>query len=194
MPEQVMPQVNTEPPRTAATQASSDQEQPAPSFRPSPFSGMQSAGAAARRVTRNMLLQTDAGGAQQTQVMQVESVTLELIERILFDYKETLIAQKKTILYTSYNTLKMEMPEPGTLHLISPNSIADSNIQAEKGTIQDLIKKETGLTIRITNAYEETDEGPKETALSKTDIFDEMAAKNPTLQYLKETLRLSIEY
>lgn len=157
----------------------------------SPFSGTP--GAAAKRVSRD-LLQQAAGAEQQQTGLRVEDLQLEHLERIIYAYKESLREAKQTILYSTYDALRMEMPEPGTLHLVSPNGLNDSNIQAEKSTLQELIRKETGLTIRITNAFEQSDEEPKETALSKTDIFEEMAGKNPILLQLKDALRLSIEY
>lgn len=157
----------------------------------SPFSGAP--GAAAKRVSRDMLQQT-ANDEQQQQVMKVEDLKLEQLQRIINNYKESLKELKQTILYSTYDAVRMEMPEAGTLHLVSPNGLNDSNIQQEKSTLQELIRKETGLTIRITNAFELTEDEPKEAAMSKTDIFEEMATKNPTLLQLKDALRLSIEY
>lgn len=157
----------------------------------SPFSG--ASGSGAKRVSRDLLEQT-ASSRQAEKSMRVEDLDLDRLKQIIQGYQESLREAKQTILYSTYDAVRMEMPEPGTLHLVSPNALNDSNIQAEKSTLQELIRKETGLTIRITNAFELTDEEPKETALSKTDIFEEMAAKNPTLLQLKDALRLSIEY
>lgn len=162
-------------------------------IRPSaPFS-QPSTATTTKRVSRDLLQQTN-NAAQQQQSMRVEDLQLERLEQIINTHKESLRELKQTILYSTYDALRMEMPEPGTLHLVSPNQLNDSNIQAEKSTLQELIRKETGLTIRITNAFELTEEEPKETTMSKTDIFEEMATKNPTLLQLKDALRLSIEY
>lgn len=158
----------------------------------SPFTpSEQTAPAGVRRISRNLL--SNAAATQATeQKMQLSELTIEKVREIVGRYKEGLKQENKSILYNAFETVKMEL-EDGTLHFISPNSITDSNVQAERSAIQNLIKSETGLLLRIMNSYVETDEEPKEKALSRTEIFNEMAAKNPTLLQLRDTLKLTLD-
>jgi hypothetical protein len=86
------------------------------------------------------------------------------------------------------------MPEAGLLQLISPNKITDSYAQSERGNIQDLIKKEIGLLVSISNIAVIEENEPGERALSKAEVFALMAEKNPMLHQLKDALKMSIDY
>jgi DNA polymerase-3 subunit gamma/tau len=158
----------------------------------SPF-GQNETGSVQRRVSKNMLSNT-SNHAAESQKMLMSELSIEMVERIFNDYKLQLKEENKSILYNALETVKLEMPEEGSLHLTSPNSITDSYAQSERGAIQELIKKETGLLVRISNSFVLTENEPGERALSKAEIFAAMAEKNPMLHQLKDALKMSIDY
>lgn len=159
----------------------------------SPFAASENAAGATRRISRNMLQQTSSKGAD-TEKMAMSDLTLEMVEQIFAQYKQQLKAENKSILFNAFETIKLEMSEPGLLQLISPNKITDSYAQSERGNIQELIKKETGLLISISNIAVIEENEPGERALSKAEVFAQMAEKNPMLHQLKDALKMSIDY
>jgi hypothetical protein len=129
-----------------------------------------------------------------TEKMAMSDLTLEMVEHIFAQYKQQLKAENKSILFNAFETIKLEMPEAGLLQLISPNKITDSYAQSERGNIQDLIKKEIGLLVSISNIAVIEENEPGERALSKAEVFALMAEKNPMLHQLKDALKMSIDY
>lgn len=159
----------------------------------SPFAASENAAGATRRVSRNMLQQANNNSAD-TEKMAMSDLTLEMVEHIFVQYKQQLKAENKSILFNAFETIKLEMPEAGLLQLISPNKITDSYAQSERGNIQELIKKETGLLVSISNIAVIEENEPGERALSKAEVFALMAEKNPMLHQLKDALKMSIDY
>lgn len=157
-----------------------------------PFAASENAAGATRRISRNMLQATN--NIADTEKMAMSDLTLEMVEHIFAQYKQQLKAENKSILFNAFETIKLEMPESGLLQLISPNKITDSYAQSERGNIQDLIKKETGLLVSISNIAVIEENEPGERALSKAEVFALMAEKNPMLHQLKDALKMSIDY
>lgn len=158
----------------------------------SPFASSGDQSGTVRRITKNMT--NTVAKAAQEQKMQMSDLTMEMVDRMFATYKEGLRLANKNILYNAFENIKVEMPEEGTLHLVSPNIITDSNAQAERAALQDLILKETGLLVRISTSYVEVEDAPKERALSKAEVFAEMAQKNPSIAHLKDALKMGIDY
>jgi DNA polymerase-3 subunit gamma/tau len=157
-----------------------------------PFTASENAAGATRRISRNMLQSTN--NIADPEKMAMSDLTLEMVEHIFAQYKQQLKAENKSILFNAFETIKLEMPEAGLLQLISPNKITDSYAQSERGNIQDLIKKEIGLLVSISNIAVIEENEPGERALSKAEVFALMAEKNPMLHQLKDALKMSIDY
>jgi len=92
--------------------------------------------------------------------------------------------------------IKSEFIAPDEVRLTSPSKIVDSYAQNLRNDILDFFRQRTSVMVRITTDVKEnksvTDNQPK--ALSKQDIYDLMASKNPYLNKLKEDLNLQMEY
>jgi DNA polymerase-3 subunit gamma/tau len=181
----VKEETNPQPQPVAPTQNISSEKS-------APFTASENAAGATRRISRNMLQATN--NIADTEKMAMSDLTLEMVEHIFAQYKQQLKAENKSILFNAFETIKLEMPEAGLLQLISPNKITDSYAQSERGNIQDLIKKETGLLVSISNIAVIEENEPGERALSKAEVFALMAEKNPMLHQLKDALKMSIDY
>jgi DNA polymerase-3 subunit gamma/tau len=147
-----------------------------------------------RRVSRNMMQMQQATQEQAGQKMTLADLDIEKVNEIFEQYKASLKAENKSILHSAFMNVQVVMPEEGTIHFISPNNITDSYVQSEKSVLQDLLIKETGLLVRLLNSFIETDDEPKEKVLSRTEVFTEMANKNPMLYQLRDALKLGIDY
>jgi DNA polymerase III subunit gamma/tau len=158
----------------------------------SPF-GQKENGTASRRISRNMLNQSAQNDTTE-QKMTMSELTLEMVEQIFDTYKAQLKEENKSILYNAFSTVKIEMPEEGMLHLLSPNAITDNYAQSERSQLQELIKKETGLLVRISNSFVLQEVEASEKVMSKSEIFAAMAEKNPMLVHLKDALKMGLDY
>ncbi|MDI9319343.1 MAG: DNA polymerase III subunit gamma/tau [Phycisphaerales bacterium] len=147
-----------------------------------------------RRVSRNMIQHAATKNENEQQKMSLNDVSLNLIQKIFDDYKAQLKNENKSILYNAFNIVKLDLNEQKALHITAPDNITDSNIQIEKSALQDYIKKEIGLIVSITNSFVESNDEPREKALSKAEIFAVMSEKNPLLYQLRDTLKMSIDY
>ena len=146
-----------------------------------------------RRISRNTTM-TNKIETQSEQTMLMSELSLGLIQEIFDEFSAQLKADNKSILFNAFQLVTLSMPEEGTLQLTSPNNITDSYVQTEKSKLQELLKQKTGLLVRITNSFIESDTEPKEKVLTKAEIFNEMASKNPMLLQLKESLKMGLDY
>lgn len=111
-------------------------------------------------------------------------------------YRKKLHEEGRHVLYAQMAMIKSEFIEPDEVKLISPSKIVDSYAQNNRNDILDFFRHRTSVRVRITTEVQEdttiTDNQPR--ALSKQDIYELMASKNPYLEKLKQDLNLQMEY
>jgi DNA polymerase-3 subunit gamma/tau len=146
-----------------------------------------------RRISKNMLSNSTIA-SEEIEKMNISELTIELVLGYFEQFKKQLRDEQKNILFNAFEMIQIEMNEDKSLHFISPNNITDSYVQSEKSTFQDLLKKETGLLVSISNSFTIQEAKPKNKAMSKNEIFAAMSEKNPMLLQLKESLKLGIDY
>jgi len=117
--------------------------------------------------------------------------------RILEEYKKNLQSAGKSIIFAQFGMVQATMLPDNELRIICPSELTHTYIRDQRTDLQDYFKKETGLLVRITTEINEDEaikEAQKVTVLSKSEIFDVMAAKNPSLGRLRDALGMQIEY
>lgn len=145
-----------------------------------------------RRISRNMLQQM-GNVTNDVPKINIQDLTLEKVLEFIESFKLQLKNEQKSVVFNAFSNINIQMPEQGVIHCIAPNSITDGYIASEKGNLQELIKKETGLMVSIINSFVETQEEPRERILTKSELFGLMAEKNPEVLALAEKLKLSLE-
>jgi len=126
----------------------------------------------------------------------VQQLDNEAVTTIYDAFRKKLHEDGRHVLHAQMAMIKSEFIAPDEVRLTSPSKIVDSYAQNLRNDILDFFRQRTSVMVRITTDVKEnksvTDNQPK--ALSKQDIYDLMASKNPYLNKLKEDLNLQMEY
>jgi len=93
--------------------------------------------------------------------------------------------------------MRVEVRPPDEVRLISPSELTDTYAKDQRTLLIDFYREQTRIIVRITTEVQE-DEAIKAAqnniVLSKSEIYEVMAQKNPNLAKLKDGLGMNIEY
>lgn len=155
--------------------------------------------APSKRLSMNMLQDLDAEVAKAAANTNNEQrvLTIERAQELFDTYKKKLQSESKSVLYSQFLMMRIEVLPPDELRLISPSELTDTYARDQRSILTDFYRAETGMIVRITTTIVE-DESIKAAQntviLSKSEMYDEMARKNPNLAALKDALGMQIEY
>ncbi len=157
------------------------------------------AGAAGRRISRNLMSEIDhAVNNSSQQETEIRELTQELAQTVYNSYIQRLKDEKREVYYVQFSSMKIEANPPEEVRIIAHTNFSVEYIKEQRSFLIDFFRKETGIpTLRVTaEVREEPDAVAAETkvVLSKQEIYDVMASKNPNLAHLKDALNLQIEY
>jgi DNA polymerase III subunit gamma/tau len=152
-----------------------------------------------RRLSTNMLADIDMevtkATANQDKEKKVlsEETGLQLFEQ----YKLKLQAASKSVIYSQFCMMRVEIHAPDEVRIISPSELTDTYAREQRTPLIDFYIAETKMNVRVTTEIQE-DETIKaqqnNVVLSKSEMYDAMAGKNPALAKLKDNLGMAIEY
>jgi len=152
-----------------------------------------------RRLSMNMLSGIDeavnTATANQSNVQKIlaEDLAIELFEQ----FKRNIQAANKAALYAQMSMMRIEVLPPDEVKIISPSVLTDTYARDQRTALIDFYRAETKMIVRITMEIQEDENviaAQKNTVLSKSEMFDVMAEKNPNLAKLKDGLNMQIEY
>ena len=161
-----------------------------------PTAPRPAAGGGARKLSRNLLDEMDSD--LDNVVARTHPLTLEECNELFEEYKRDLMAASKGTVFAQFTQMKLEFIAPDEIRLVSPSKITDMYAKEQRSQLLDFYRDRTRLLVRITTELRETEEALAEqkrnTVLSKSEMFEAMAAKNPSVARLKEALGLQLEY
>ncbi|MBS1584546.1 MAG: DNA polymerase III subunit gamma/tau [Bacteroidetes bacterium] len=150
---------------------------------------------AARRISKDLLADIGndigAGNADQRELTQ------ELATEVLEKYRQHLRDQKRSVYHAQFMAMSVEALPPDEIRFITPNDLTDAYVKELRDVLIDFFRTHTGIgALRITSEIriDPNTIQVKEKVLSKPEIYEAMAAKNPVLAQLKDALNLQIEY
>ena len=155
--------------------------------------------ASPKRLSMDMLgdLDSEVAKAAANQNQEKKVLTREAAEQLFEAYKAKLQSENKSVLHSQFCMMRLEVYPPDEVRLISPSGFTDGYAKDQKTPLIDYYTAETGMVVRITTEIQE-DEAIKAaqsiTVLSKSEMFEAMANKNPHLAALKDGLGMTIEY
>lgn len=170
---------------------------PTPTLSNAPAPAPPQAAPASRKVSMGLLTNLDseisaAASRQQGPVIIEFEPALAVFEA----FKENLKAADKTMLYAQFNLVKFEVHPPDEIRIITPSELTDTYIKELRNQIIDFYYSTARMKVRLTTVIVEEkvaeDEGSR--VLSKTEMFEAMAAVNPNLAKLRAGLGMQIEY
>ncbi len=152
-----------------------------------------------RRLSRNILSDIDdkvsqaaASGQQEKKILTPE-VAMAIFEK----YRQQLYNASKSVMHAQFGMMLIEVLPPDEVRIISPTELTDTYAREERTPLLDFFRAESGILVRITTEIRE-DEAVKAaqqpTVLSKSEMFDAMADKNPSLAHLRDALGMTLEY
>ncbi len=152
-----------------------------------------------KRLSMDMLedIDTEVAKAAANKDKEKKVLTAEVAVQLFEAYKTKLQAANKTVLHSQFCMMRVDVYPPDEVRLISPSTFTDGYAKDQKTPLIDYYRAETGMIVRITTEVQE-DENVKAaqniTVLSKSEMFEAMATKNPNLAALKDGLGMTIEY
>ena len=94
--------------------------------------------------------------------------------------------------------MRIEVYPPDELRLIAGTELTETYARDQRTLVSDFFRAGAGMIVRVTTEVQ-IDEAAIAAAaanrvLSKDEVFDVMAQKNPNLGYLRDALAMQIEY
>jgi len=189
--------VNSMPPQTQTPQPATTVPAPVATQAPKPATTASPA-SNNRRLSMTMLSDIDARVSQATVAVDEKKIlTAETAERLFEQYKQKLQAAGKNVINAQFTMMRLEVHPPDELRIISPNELTDTYAKEQRNVLIDYYRAETGMLVRITTEMiedESTKNDQSNKVLSKTEMYEAMAAKNPMLAKLRDGLGMQIEY
>ena len=152
------------------------------------------AGSPARKLSKSML-DFDAH-EDNAHVIQKELTTALMLE-LFEEYKRNLQAESKSMLYAQFCLMKPVLMGPDEIKIITPTDLTDTYARDSRSALLDYYRAATNVMVRIITEIQEDDEvknAQNTTVLSKSEMYEAMARKNPNIARLKELLGMQIEY
>ncbi len=117
-------------------------------------------------------------------------------ERMFAAFRGSVQSGNRSSVYAQLLQMQVECIAEDEVRIISPTQMADSYAQNLRNELIEFFSKEADRAVRITTELRE-DEAAKPSqaqVLSKQEMFEAMAAKNPLVAQLKEGLNLQLDY
>ena len=157
---------------------------PAP---PAPGSG--------RRISKNLI--TDIEANTSTQVTDAKELTPEWAQEVYDAYKRKLQSENKTVYHTQFAMMQVEIEAPDLIKIIAPTELTETYAKEQRNSLIEFFRAEMKLLVRITTEVREDAQIQalqQEQVMSKSEIYEAMAAKNPDLAKLKDSLNMQLDY
>ena len=152
-----------------------------------------------RKLSMNMLadLDDEVTRAAANQHVEKKILTLQRAEELFELYKQKLQSEAKNVLYSQFGMMRLEVLPPDEVRIISPSELTDTYARDQRTLLIDYYRTETKMIVRITTEIQEDEEiknAQNVVVLSKSEMYEAMAQKNPNLAKLKDGLGMQIEY
>jgi len=151
-----------------------------------------------RRISRGLIDGLDDVLASATTLVEEKKeLTAGQVDHLYDLYKQKIQADGKMMVYAQLLAMGVELHPDNEVRLVCPTILADTYARAQQNDILDFYRAETGILVRVTTEIrlnEELEAQQQTKVLSKPEIFDEMARRNPALAEMREKLGLQIDF
>ena len=155
-------------------------------------------GSGGRKLSMSMLSDIDEAVTKAVaNTDEKKELSAEMAEQLFERYKQKLQAASKSVIHAQFTMMRLIVLPPDEVRIISPSELTNTYAREQRNDLIDFYRAESKMTVRITTEIQE-DEAIKAsqniTVLSKSEMFEAMAQKNPSLARLKDGLSMQIEY
>lgn len=151
---------------------------------------------AARRLSKGLLDDMDSTSNVKRYDRQTP-LTPDEVNDIFEAYKKQLRDAGKGVIHAQLSLMTVMALPPDEVRIISPSELTDTYAREQRTAMLDFYREQTNMLVRITTELKE-DEAIKNaqanTVLSKSEIYEMMAIKNPNLHKLRDGLNMQLEY
>ena len=153
----------------------------------------------ARRISKNILGDIDdaINNAAASTQKEEKTLTQEWVQQLYDQYKANLQAENKSVYHAQFSMMRAEMSSADEIRIIAPTNFTEEYAKEQRNILIDYFRKHTGIMVRVTTEVrkdEAIEAQQQTTVLSKTEVFEVLAQKNPNLLKLKDALNLQIDY
>lgn len=153
---------------------------------------------AAKRIHKDLLGDIDKMmEVGNKEVTDSKSVTEEVIQNIYAEFKEKLRLENKSAYHAQFSRMSVELIDGQEVRFVAPDEITEVYVTQQRNVLSDFFQQKTNILLRITTEIRKSqnEEQVNETLiLSKQEVFDLMANKNPNLAALKSALNMQIDF
>jgi DNA polymerase-3 subunit gamma/tau len=149
-----------------------------------------------RRISKNILggLEDAINNAANNQT-EKKILTLEMVHEVFSNYVAKLRQENQSVYHAQFSSMQVEMIPPEEVRFIVCDDLVDAYAKEKRDELINYFRQHTGVMVRITTEIRRNEQAPQQQkVLSKSEIYDEMAQKNPYLAQLKDGLNLQLEY
>jgi hypothetical protein len=126
----------------------------------------------------------------------VTDLCQEDAERMFATYRDRVQSEGKSVIYGQLIQMKVECAAADEIRLVSHSEITDSYAQSLRNDLIESFSAEAGRPVRVTSEFREDPNAAQDipVVLSKQEMYEAMARKNPMIAQLKDGLNLQIDY
>ncbi len=149
-----------------------------------------------RRITKGLLEDLDDLSIMPDNHTEITELTPERIMDLFNRYRQEIQEQGKSAVYAQFNMMSLELHLPDEVRIISPTEITNEYALNSRNDMIDFFSRHTGMMVRVTTEVRQdtTDQPEQKMVLSKPELYEALAVKNPYLAALKDSLNLQIDY
>lgn len=149
-----------------------------------------------RRVTKDLLEDLDDVGAAPDARGEITELTPERVADLFARYRQEAQAQERSVLHAQLSMMSIELHPPDEVRIISPTEMTNEYALNNRNDMIDFFSRHTGRMVRVTTEVRQdaTGQSEQKKVLSKPELYEVLAHKNPYLAALKDSLNLQIEY
>lgn len=153
---------------------------------------------ASRRISSNLLGQIthEINNAQQVQEAKKE-LNQQMGDEHYEAFKQRTLAENKMMVYAQLKMIAVEVHPENEVRLVCGEVLTETYARNQQNEILDYFREQTGINVRVTtevridpNKVEETNNK----VLSRPEIFDEMARRNPALLEMRDRLGMQLDF
>jgi DNA polymerase-3 subunit gamma/tau len=150
-----------------------------------------------RRISKNLLGDLDAAvNNAAAGVAEKKELTNERVQELYDAYRQQLKAENKGFLSAQFGAMTAEVHDD-EIRIVAPTDLMEEYAKERRNELLEHFRKHTGIMVRVVTEVrkdKEVEAVEQAPILSKTEVFESMARKNPQLQKLKEALNLQLDY
>lgn len=168
-----------------------------PVTKPTPTPAATTTSPAARRIGKHIMDDIDAAVKSAVAVVEErKELNDPLVQQVYDAYRSKLQAENKSFIGAQFSQMKAEMAGPDEVKIVAPSILTEATAKEQRDELLQFFRSQTGILVRVTTEVREDPslQSSQPVVLSKTEVYEKMAQKNPNLKLLKDALNLQIEY